>query len=85
MCHAIAQNGYLPRAFANRGRRLVYSHGIFVLILLTTILLIAFGGITDHLIPLFAVGAFLAFELLSALLLLNGSHRTTIVNVPWYL
>jgi hypothetical protein len=66
VCHAIAQNGYLPRAFAARGRRLVYSHGIYVLVALTAILLILFGGVTDRLIPLFAVGAFLAFTLSQA-------------------
>jgi amino acid transporter len=66
VCHAIAQNDYLPRAFANRGRRLVYSHGIYVLIGLTAFLLIIFRGVTDHLIPLFAVGAFLAFTLSQA-------------------
>lgn len=66
VCHAIAQNSYLPHAFANRGRRLVYSHGIYALILLTALLLVLFGGVTDHLIPLFAVGAFLAFTLSQA-------------------
>jgi len=55
----IAQDRYLPRAFANRGRRLVYSHGINVLIFLSGLLLVLFGGVTDRLIPLFAVGAFL--------------------------
>ena len=61
LCRAIAWEGYLPRAFANRGRRLVYTHGIVVLAFLSTLLLIIFGGITDRLIPLFAIGAFLAF------------------------
>ena len=66
LCRAIAQNGYLPRAFANRGRRLVYSHGIYVLGFLAGALLLLFGGVTDRLIPLFAVGAFLAFTLSQA-------------------
>jgi len=63
LCHVIAQGGYLPRAFANRGRRLVYSHGIYVLIFLSGLLLLLFGGVTDRLIPLFAIGAFLAFTM----------------------
>src|SRR5271155_3748213 len=63
LCKAIASNNYLPHAFGYRGRRLVYSYGIVVLAVLTAILLIAFGGITDNLIPLYAVGAFLAFTL----------------------
>lgn len=63
LCRAIAQNNYLPHAFGFRGRRLVYSYGIVVLAVLTCILLVLFGGITDRLIPLYAVGAFLAFTL----------------------
>ena len=66
LCRVIAQDGFLPSGFAHRGRRLVYSQGILVLAVLSGGLLIAFGGITDHLIPLFAVGAFLAFTLSQA-------------------
>jgi amino acid transporter len=63
LCRAIAQNNYLPHAFGSRGRRLVYSYGIVVLAALTCFLLVLFGGVTDRLIPLYAVGAFLAFTL----------------------
>jgi amino acid transporter len=63
LCRAIASNNYLPHAFGYRGRRLVYTYGIVVLAVLTAILLMAFGGVTDNLIPLYAVGAFLAFTL----------------------
>jgi amino acid transporter len=63
LCRAVAQDGYLPHGFAHRGRRLVYTRGIIVLTVLSAILLVAFGGVTDKLIPLFAVGAFLAFTL----------------------
>ncbi|MGA2882626.1 MAG: APC family permease [Bryobacteraceae bacterium] len=63
LCRIIALDGYLPRSLANRGRRLVFSEGILVLAGLTGLLLILFGGVTDRLIPLFAVGAFLAFTL----------------------
>jgi amino acid transporter len=59
----LALDEYLPAQFAHRGSRLVYSAGIVVLTLCAGVLLIAFGGITDRLIPLFAVGAFLAFTL----------------------
>jgi len=44
LCRAVANDGYLPRAFANRGRRLVYSYGIFVLAVLAGALLLLFGG-----------------------------------------
>ncbi|HUK31602.1 MAG TPA: APC family permease, partial [Candidatus Acidoferrum sp.] len=63
LCRAIAQNNYLPHVFGYRGRRLVYTYGIIVLAVLCAVLLILFGGVTDRLIPLFAVGAFLAFTL----------------------
>ncbi len=66
LARAIAQNGYLPHAFVIRGRRLVYAQGIYALAALTGLLLIIFGGITDRLIPLYAVGAFLAFTLSQA-------------------
>jgi amino acid transporter len=63
LCRIIALDSYLPRSLANRGRRLVFSEGILVLTALTGVLLTLFGGVTDRLIPLYAVGAFLAFTL----------------------
>jgi amino acid transporter len=63
ICRLLARDGYLPAEFANLGRRLVYTEGIVVLSVLAALILIVFGGITDHLIPLFAVGAFLAFTM----------------------
>ena len=66
VCRVIAEDGYLPLSFANRGRRLVYSEGIIVLAVITAALLSLFGGVTDRLIPLYAVGAFLAFTLSQA-------------------
>jgi amino acid transporter len=62
----IALNDYLPHVFLLRGRRLLYSHGVYALTGLTAALLILFGGVTDNLIPLFAIGAFLAFTLSQA-------------------
>jgi amino acid transporter len=66
LCRAIALNGYLPDAFSLRGRRLVYSQGVWVLAGLAALLLIVFQGVTNRLIPLYAVGAFLAFTLSQA-------------------
>ena len=66
LCRVLAEDRFLPDFFAVRGRRLVYSQGIVLLALLAGALLVAFGGITDHLIPLFAIGAFLAFTLSQA-------------------
>lgn len=66
LCNVISETGYLPRTFGTRGRRLVYSMGIVVLALVAGLLLTIFGGVTDRLIPLFAIGAFLAFTLSQA-------------------
>jgi amino acid transporter len=63
LCRAISQDNCLPHVFGYRGRRLVYSYGIVVLGILTCVLLVLFRGVTDKLIPLYAVGAFLAFTL----------------------
>jgi amino acid transporter len=63
LCRAVAEDGYLPYSFTDRGRRLVNSEGIWVLAIFSGVLLVAFDGVTDRLIPLFAVGAFLAFTL----------------------
>ena len=63
LCRVVASDSFLPHSFSNKGRRLVFTEGIWVLAVLAAILLIIFGGVTDRLIPLFAVGAFLAFTL----------------------
>lgn len=66
LCRQVAEDGYLPRAFAIPGRRLVYDAGMLFLAGGAAALLTVFGGITDRLIPLFAVGAFLSFTLSQA-------------------
>jgi amino acid transporter len=66
VCRVLAEDRFLPDSFAIRGRRLVYSQGIVVLAGLSGALLIVFGGITDRLIPLFAIGALLAFTMSQA-------------------
>lgn len=66
LCRLIAADNYLPHAFTLVGRRLVFSVGIIFLTLVAALLLYVFGGVTEHLIPLFAVGAFLAFTLSQA-------------------
>lgn len=59
----LALDRYLPLQFAHPGRRLVYTTGILLLCAMAAGLLTIFGGITDRLIPLFAVGALLAFTM----------------------
>ena len=87
LCRLLGEGGYLPRVFASRGRRLVYSYGISALAVLSALLLILFGGVTDSLIPLFAVGAFLSFTLSQAGMVVHWLHapggphaRNVIVN-----
>ena len=59
----IARDGFLPRYLGNRGDRLVFSNGIIILAVTASALIIAFGGITNALIPLYAVGVFTSFTL----------------------
>jgi amino acid transporter len=59
----IAGDGFLPRQFANRGDRLVFSNGILFLAGAASLLVVAFGGLTNALIPLYAVGVFTSFTL----------------------
>jgi hypothetical protein len=56
----------MPHQFAHRGDRLAFSYGILVLAALSILLLAAFGGQTNALIPLYAVGVFTAFTLSQA-------------------
>ncbi len=87
LTRAIAQRDYLPHVFKIRGRRLLYSHGIYALVGFTALLLIVFGGVTDRLIPLFAIGAFLAFTLSQAGMVMHwkrlggeGSTHRMVIN-----
>ncbi|KAB2330418.1 APC family permease [Cytobacillus depressus] len=59
----LAKDKFIPRMFTVRGDRLGYSNGIIFLATFSIILIIAFEGRTEHLIPLYAVGVFLPFTL----------------------
>ncbi|MGD9798919.1 MAG: APC family permease, partial [Acidimicrobiia bacterium] len=74
----IASDGYLPKQFANRGDRLVFSNGVVFLGVAASVLLVAFGGITSALIPLYAIGVFTSFTISQAgmfSLLRKRGHR----------
>jgi amino acid transporter len=71
----IARDGYLPRYLGNRGDRLVFSNGIIILAVAASGLIIAFGGITTALIPLYAVGVFTSFTLSQTGMVVH--HRRT--------
>ncbi len=85
LTRAIAVDNYMPHVFLIRGRRLLYSWGIYVLVALTALILIKFGGVTDRLIPLYAIGAFMAFTLSQAGMVMHwkrqgGATKLMIVN-----
>jgi amino acid transporter len=75
LTRAIALDDYMPHVFMLRGRRLLYSWGIYVLVVLTAVLLIIFGGVTDRLIPLYAIGAFMAFTLSQAGMVMHWKRK----------
>ena len=83
----IARDGFLPRQFANRGDRLVFSNGIVILAVAAGILLVAFGGKVDALIALYAVGVFTSFTLSQSGMVVRhrrlkepGWRRNTTIN-----
>jgi amino acid transporter len=59
----LAKDGFLPRQLTSLGDRLVFVNGIIILAAATAILIVGFRGNSHLLVPLFAVGAFLAFTL----------------------
>ena len=62
----LARDNYLPHLFSLRGDRQVFGNGIWVLSGLSAGLLIAVGGNTNAMIPLFAIGVFTGFTLSQA-------------------
>lgn len=71
----MAQDGYMPRQFANLGDRLVYSNGILTLAVLASALIILFRGQVTLLIPLYAVGVFTAFTLSQTGMVLHWQRK----------
>ena len=63
LLYFMARDGYVPRLFARMGDRLGFSNGILVLAVPAAVIYAGFGGQTEPLIPLFAIGVFLAFTL----------------------
>jgi amino acid transporter len=83
----LSKDRYLPRQFANRGDRLVFSNGIVILGMFAALLIVAFGGKTNALIPLYAVGVFIAFTISQAGMVVHhrrlrepGWQRGLVVN-----
>ena len=63
LAYFMARDGYLPRQFASRGDRLVFSNGVIILGVASGTLIAVFDGSTHALIPLYAVGVFTSFTL----------------------
>ncbi len=76
LARTIAMKDYLPHVFILRGRRLLFSHGIYALTGFTAVILIIFNGVTDKLIPLYAIGAFLAFTLSQAGMVVHWKNHS---------
>ena len=62
----VARDRYLPRQFMNQGDRLAFSNGILVLSAFAAVLIIAFRGDTQRLLPLYMIGVFISFTLSQA-------------------
>ncbi len=85
LTRAIATNDYLPHVFILRGRRLLFSHGIYALTGFTAVILILFRGVTDRLIPLYAIGAFLAFTLSQAGMVMHWKKDEAHPGRTWHM
>jgi amino acid transporter len=85
LTRAIATHDYLPHVFILRGRRLLYSHGIYALTGFTAVILILFRGVTDRLIPLYAIGAFLAFTLSQAGMVVHWKREGSHAGHAWHM
>jgi amino acid transporter len=78
----IARDNFLPRQLASVGDRLVFQNGIIALAILSTILIIAFKGHTDALIPLYAIGVFTAFTLSQFGMVVHQIKQKKYLTVP---
>lgn len=72
LSYFLARDRFLPRQFAQRGDRLVFSNGILALGVLAALLVIAFGAREQALLPLYAVGVFMSFTLSQIGMVMRG-------------
>jgi amino acid transporter len=84
LASVLAEDRFMPRQLSHRGDRLVFSNGILILSLLAGTLIVAFGGNTHALIPLYAIGVFLSFTL-SQLGMVRRALRLRERNWGWVL
>lgn len=79
----LARDRFLPRQFANRGDRLVFSNGIVILAVFSGLLVTVFAGDTSRLIPLYAVGVFLSFTLSQSGMIVHWLRERGKLNSDW--
>ncbi len=76
LLYFMARDGYVPRLFLHMGDRLAFSSGIIVLAVPAALIYVVFNGQTEPLIPLFAIGVFVAFTLAQSAMVAHWwSHR----------
>jgi amino acid transporter len=66
LSYIVAKDGFLPRQLTFRGDRLSFSTGIVALGIFGALVLVIFGGETERIIPLYAIGVFMSFTLSQA-------------------
>lgn len=83
----LARDFQAPRVFLRLGDRLAFNNGIVALSVVAAIIFAGFAGKTDALIPLYAVGVFLAFTLSQAGMVAHwwrgrdaGWRRSMVIN-----
>jgi amino acid transporter len=83
----VSRDRYLPRQFMNQGDRLAFSNGIIVLSVFAAILIVAFRGDTQSLLPLYMIGVFVSFTLSQAGMVIHwrktqevGWHTSALIN-----
>ena len=83
----LARDSFMPSRFAFRGERLAFSAGIVVLALVAVVVLVAFGGRVESLIPLYAIGVFTSITLSQAGMVRHwlrereaGWRRSAVIN-----
>jgi amino acid transporter len=83
----LARDGFMPRRFAYRGERLAFNAGIVVLAAIAILVVVAFKGRVEALIPLYAIGVFTAFTLSQAGMVRHwltergeGWRRSAVIN-----
>ena len=83
----LARDGFMPRQFAFRGERLAFNSGIVALAAIAIVVVVAFKGRVEALIPLYAIGVFTAFTLSQAGMVRHwlaereeGWRRSAVIN-----